>query len=555
MTNNEKNIYDCPAYACYLKDEKELLKSTSGGAFFGFAKYVIENGGVVFGAAFINSYEVHHIYVEDMKSLEKLRKSKYVQSRIGNTYKEAQKFLKNGRLVLFSGTPCQIAGLHSFLGKEYDNLLTVDLICHGVSTSKILKKHLEQLEYEYGKIYSIYSRSKEKNWDHVCTSYKTNNGECYVDGYEDAFFWGYEQYYFLRPSCYECKFRKMNSGADITIGDYWNIKKEHPDYYNEKGVSAVILKTKKGNFLFEKCKDMFECCESTVSQISSYNIFVIRPYGKTTIQKKFFDIYKQNNDLKATYLKMKQDIVPIKFGIIGSYSSRKMVNHSKNYKQGIEIGWQITGSAICSMMEKPIDLDITGIKGNNEYRYKALENDLKKKASNVIKNNNHCNYIIIDFLEERYNLLKLVNGCYITQSEMLEEEKDNLNLDVCGIIKMYDFSLDIWKEYCDQLIELLHQHYDSKQIVLNCLYLTENIGKGKKYAKFNTVDAIRKINNRLKQYYQYFEQKFHGIHVLRLENEDTDFCDDDFEFGCGPEYYNMMKYYELRQQLINIMEE
>lgn len=549
------DIFDCRAYACYLKDDNQLMKSTSGGVFYGLARRIIDNGGVVFGAAFINSYEVEHICVSKMRDLEKLRKSKYVQSRIGNTYQETKKYLEKGRSVLYSGTPCQIAGLRSFLGKDYANLLTVDLICHGVSTSEILKKHIEDLGQEYGKIEHIDFRSKEKGWNHIHTSYTTNEKRRCVDGYKDAFFWGYEQYYILRPSCYECKFRNMNSGADITIGDYWRIEKEHPDFYNEKGVSAVIVKTGQGMKFFQECMDAFVVRESTVSKIANYNIFLIRPYGKTKMQKLFFDTYEQEKNLEKTYIKMQEKIVPKRIGIIGSYSSRKMIHSLRNYDRGVEIKWQITGSALCSMLDDGHAVDLSALSRENAYRYKALETDLTKTARKILLDEDKCDYIILDLLEERYKQVQTTSGRYITFSEMLEEEWNNISVPVNEFVEMYDMPTDLWKRKCLELVDCLKQNYRPEQIILNCLYLTENRGEIRPKHKFDSLDVIRKVNARLSIYYQFIMDHFPEIRVINIENEATDFCEEKFEHGCSPEYYCALRYLEMRNQLIDFMEE
>ena len=161
------DVYACKAYACYIKDEEELKKSTSGGVFFVLARKVILENGVVFGAAFSENHGVRHIMAETLSELELIRKSKYVQSRIGNSYIKAKEYLEKGRKVLFSGTPCQIAGLRSFLGKEYDHLFLVDLICHGVPSEKILQEHIARLEDTKGKILRMQFRDKHNGWSNI----------------------------------------------------------------------------------------------------------------------------------------------------------------------------------------------------------------------------------------------------------------------------------------------------------------------------------------------------------------------------------------------------
>lgn len=262
-------------YAAKHKDEQIRMLSSSGGAFTAIAESVIDEGGVVFGAKFNQCWEVVHSYTETKGGLGVFRGSKYVQSRIGESYRNAEDFLKAGRKVLFSGTPCQIAGLKHFLRKEYDNLLTVDFICHGVPSPGIWQEYLkEEIVRQCGEKKTVlYRRIHEKNaliegisfrdkrlgWKKYsfALAFSTTNG-CGAKNTvllsepldKNIFLRGFLADLYLRPSCHACPSKSLKSGSDITIGDFWGIQHVMPEIDDDKGVSVVMVNSYVGdNFL------------------------------------------------------------------------------------------------------------------------------------------------------------------------------------------------------------------------------------------------------------------------------------------------------------------
>lgn len=253
-------------YAAKNNDDKIRMDSSSGGIFTVLAEKTIEENGVVFGARFNEKWEVIHDYAETKEGVAAFRGSKYVQSLIGNTYKEAETFLRQGRKVLFSGTPCQIRGLKLFLRKEYDNLLTVDFICHGVPSPKVWKEYLEEIKVHASEknsvlprsimkkkalIESISFRNKRLGWKRYSFSLtlSTTEGSGEKDTVflsepldKNIFLRGFMSNLFLRPSCHACKCREFRSGSDITIADCWGLNKIYPDFDDDKGCSLYIVK-------------------------------------------------------------------------------------------------------------------------------------------------------------------------------------------------------------------------------------------------------------------------------------------------------------------------
>lgn len=258
-------------YAAKNKDEKIRRNSSSGGLFFEIAKNVIQQNGVVFGAKFDQNWNVVHDYTENVKGLYEFQGSKYVQSNINGAYRKVETFLKANRLVLFSGTPCQISALLHFLRKEYQNLLTLDVVCHGVPSNKVWKKFLEEeLGDNIKKINSISFRNKDGGWlkYKMKIIFKKNISSCIsasgeIQEYskyhrQTSFFKGFLTQYFLRPSCYNCKFRSGKSGSDITLADFWGFEEFSNKWNDDKGVSLVLVNTSKGKFMIEECNvDLF----------------------------------------------------------------------------------------------------------------------------------------------------------------------------------------------------------------------------------------------------------------------------------------------------------
>ena len=226
-------------------------QSSSGGVFTLIANEIVNAGGVVFGASFDNDWEVEHRYADQLCDLAAFRGSKYLQSRIGDTYKKVEEFLKEGRQVLFSGTPCQVAGLKSFLRKEYDSLLTVDIICHGVPSPLVWRRYLEETAVDQ-KIADINFRSKHESWKRYSVVIKsTDRVVLNQPYYENAYMKGFLSDIYLRPSCYACSFKKGSSGSDITLGDFWGIETSLPQFDDDKGVSAILVNTSLGLNLIE----------------------------------------------------------------------------------------------------------------------------------------------------------------------------------------------------------------------------------------------------------------------------------------------------------------
>ena len=271
-------------YAAYNRNENIRMQSSSGGIFTLLAEAIINEGGVVFGAKFDKDWNVVHDYTETIEGIAAFRGSKYVQSTIGNTYSQTKKFLQAGRKVLFCGTPCQIAGLKKYLRKEYDNLLTVDVVCHGVPSPLVWRRYIDETaeklraERVDGKntvscslnelpvITGISFRDKTHGWkkygfrisyaaskaaeNPVSESATREEREILHYFKDNIFMKGFLANLYLRPSCYECAARSGKSGSDISIADFWGIQNFYPEFDDDKGVGLILVNSEKGKLIY-----------------------------------------------------------------------------------------------------------------------------------------------------------------------------------------------------------------------------------------------------------------------------------------------------------------
>lgn len=296
--NEQKGPTDKKAFAVINKDQHERMESSSGGVFSLLAKDVIKKGGVVFGACFNQDYKLEHLAIDSEKDVYKLRGAKYVQSDMNDAFNKAKEFLDNGRLVLFTGTPCQIAGLKGYLKKEYQNLITQDIICHGVPSPMVWRKYLNYRTMQSGaKITKISTRCKNDGWRRYSVAFTFENGKEYerqhdLDPYSRVFL----KNLCLRPSCYSCNFNGDKRLADITLADFWGIEKVQGEMDDDKGTSLVIINTPKGEQAFDNIKENVVYIkvpfEDSIKHNPSYHLSVVEPNNRTgfmqTIAQKDF---------------------------------------------------------------------------------------------------------------------------------------------------------------------------------------------------------------------------------------------------------------------------
>lgn len=261
--------------------------SSSGGVFTMLAERVICDGGVVFGAKWNNDWKVEHSFVDNNEGLDAFRSSKYVQSDINSCYLKAESFLKTGRKVLFSGTPCQIAGLKHYLQKEYENLLTVECACHGVPSPGLWQQYLDEIS-KGKRLASVNHRDKCTGWHNYSVVIRFADGSSVSQAHDDnPWTRAFIKNLTLRPSCYSCKFKCNTSCSDLTIADLWGDKFLLNDHYDDKGTSLVISHTQKGNELMTVISEINML---SLEDVIRYNSSLITPATPHLKRENFFSL-------------------------------------------------------------------------------------------------------------------------------------------------------------------------------------------------------------------------------------------------------------------------
>jgi len=325
------------AYAGIHKDKDILMKSSSGGAFTAIAQAVLENHGSVFGVGSDLSHCAVHVCAESLDELKNIHGSKYMQSNIQTSYCQIKQRLESGSTVLFSGTPCQVAGLYLFLEKPYKNLITVDLICHGVPSARMFLDYKENLEKRLGGFITSYKfRHKEKKPNRYMgmVTYKKKGKLKKTPVYwlTDSY-----NYYFmngdiLRKSCYSCQYAVENRVADITIGDYWGVEKLHPDINKDFGVSLLLINTEKAQEWLSNIEKYINLTPTTLSNVYKNNAQLRHPTRESRIRDELFTLWHNGGYVQIDKRFKKQN--RSNYSVIWRYKLLKMI--SPNIKSKIK---------------------------------------------------------------------------------------------------------------------------------------------------------------------------------------------------------------------------
>ena len=289
------------ACAAINQDEEIRANSTSGGIFTLLCKWVLNQGGVVFGAAYNDCFEVVHCQAETAQEIAKIRGAKYAQSRLDGTFKQVASYLKNDRYVLFSGTPCQVGGLVSFLGETHDKLILVDLVCHGVPSPKVWEHYIRYRGKQDAKgeiPAAINLRSKETGWPGYSTRFDYSDGQYYsASNSQDPYLRGFVGNLYLRASCYDCRFKGISRQSDFTLADYWGVWDQLPEYHDGKGTSLVLLHTEKAKALWAAVAEHMQYSEVDVVSALAGNPSATVSSPLPDRREEFFERY-ENEDFR-----------------------------------------------------------------------------------------------------------------------------------------------------------------------------------------------------------------------------------------------------------------
>ena len=300
-------------YAAKAKDNALRMESSSGGVFSLLARQILSDGGIVYGAAIRGAdLSVCHCSAENEEELSWLRGSKYVQSDVGDTYGSVRSQLDAGREVLFSGTPCQVAALRNFLARDYENLVCLEVICHAAPSPLAWKKHLEKRAAASAKGRDsarpgavidrrISFRRKDCGWKRYSLSLRFADDKEYLrELHTDTFLRGFLSELYNRPSCHECSVRELRSGADITLGDYWNVHRRFPEIDDDTGTSVVLVDSEKGAELLKRVSSFCDIVESDYADVRRTNPAVCRSSPPNVKRGKFFRLIHMGADFDRT---------------------------------------------------------------------------------------------------------------------------------------------------------------------------------------------------------------------------------------------------------------
>ena len=276
-------------YAVQHKDESVRAASRSGGIFTALSDWVLENEGVIYGCVLNEHFQAVHIRADNRETRNQMRGSKYIQSKLGDTYKSVKNDLLAGRKVLFSGTSCQVAGLKSYLGKEYENLLCVDIVCHGVPSPEVWKEYLKWQESKTGETVTAvdFRNKRDYGWREHVETLELSNGKSVSSKVFTKIFYGHAV---LRPCCYECPFKSIMHPGNITIADYWGIEKAAPVFDDNKGVSLVLVNNDEGMMAFEDTKNRLKQQETRIED--SLQPPLKAPFPKPECREQFWKDFK-----------------------------------------------------------------------------------------------------------------------------------------------------------------------------------------------------------------------------------------------------------------------
>lgn len=541
-------------YAAASKDEELVSRSSSGGMFGVLAEYILNKNGVIFGVAFNETLEPVHQVAETAEDYKKLHGSKYIQSNTRNTFAECKAYLDAGRYVLYTGTPCQIAGLRQYLQKDYDKLLAVELICHGVPSPGMWRQYIKELEEESGhRITNAAFRYKDKGWKEYRFRTEYENGEeRIVSGSQSPFLKAFFNNLTLRPSCYECRYRIEYTKSDLMIGDFWGVGKYYQHFDEQLGVSALLVLSDKGKRVFEEIKDDIDFIESDMSKLTPMNGCVRLSVFPNRNRKEIAEVYGKGDRITEVLDKCAKNYFwgeqKYSMGVWGSYNTRLVTQFLIVGSRQRRVFHYSNSSVVSLMSDEMTSVDEVVIE--NEYRKEALtadwKKDFRKQFDRVV---GQADYILIDMLEERFDLFRC-GSTYITESDALKELDTCFDMDAVTQEDLLESG--VWNDKMQLFVQMLESKYTCRQIMILELYLNEVYFDGKEYKEFPNVQEIRKTNSVLKRIYNLFFRYCSTAHRITLGREQQ-YSHYNHRYGCIPSHLNYDACYKLADQIYDIM--
>lgn len=579
LHDENKVELSCKVYECRSKDEEVLRKSSSGGVFYGLAKHVIEQGGVVFGAAFDENWKVSHTYADNLADLEALCRSKYAQSRMGDAYVQAAEFLKKGRTVLFAGTPCQAAGVKNYMRvltargglpqSACQRLITADFVCGSIWSPLVFERYLDELrEQNHSDIIEFYCRDKEgMKWSDYGTTVRFANGGVHKRiGPEDYYKMGAFGKLYTRPSCFQCKYKGMNSGSDLTMGDMWYDKQKYKPE-EEKGFSLLILKTEKGKELFRSVSHEYVHRRIGLEDMKEKDHLWAqhREHPRAEEFRRRF-VSRQYDTLEQ----LVWSCLPVsgreeledrqrKYGVFGGWNTRETLRRLVDDRGRNKLTYHVCRSSLISLYAPTVSEE-TLIDRGNAFRYDSVRLDFNKNYRlHMQEYLKQTDILLVDFIEERFDLLyDKSSGSLVTDSDAFREcaelsQRGDCRFEPSGFTE--EERMERWKSSCLGWIEDLSECLKPRQIVLMKQFLAEKKGHNGSIVEEYERELleIRKINGRLEECYAFFEEQLPGIHVLELTDNRLCYTDLMHRYGCIPSHLNKEAYDHLAGQLLDVI--
>lgn len=530
----KKNTYEKKFYAGASRNHDLIINSSSGGILAELSQQVISDGGVVYGCTYDENLRAVHKMADNLDSLKSFQGSKYLQSDVGDTYNDCKRKLDEGIAVLYTGTPCQIAGLKNYLKKEYDCLLTAELICHGVPSYKLWRSYVDKLEKRYGKkIVDINQRYKDKGWRNYRLWIRfEDNEEIVLDEWNEPYFRAFTKELSMRQSCYSCKHRIQYSQSDFLVGDFWGIENYEYQLDLFKGVSFVAILSQKGEKACTRLDSIF--LPAKLEQVIPRNACITSsafPHRRT---REFYEGFDRNEDITVLVNKYENnynwDGKQPKFALWGSYNVRLIARFLQNMSD--DVIFHMSNSSVVSAMEERI-INIPNINLENTYRKSAIINDFEGGFGRVNERINDDTYFIMDLLEERFELCKYEDKI-VTVSNAFCDVRSQLT----GKVEKIEESFNRIPAL-NNFIRSLVNKYSEKRIIIIEDYLCERYLNDAKINSFED-NNIKLINSRLKKLYDFIKSNFTEILFVSVEESEL-FADMNHRYGLLPEnlsYYS-----------------
>lgn len=562
----EKRRNFLEAYGCTIYNDEALSNSTSGGFFYAIARYVLYNNGIVYGASYNDVEHVAHIRITEPEQLTKLQKSKYSQSALRNTFSSIKKDLCDGKIVLFSGTPCQIAGLHCFLGRDYETLLKIQVFCAEVVSPVAWKRYIEYLRKEFStSICAVDTRCKihkhqendsiELNWKKPFIKVELeNNRSLQISRDKDWFIKAFANHLISRKSCSNCDF-KMNGEkifGDISIGDFWGCENSALECFDESGVSAVIIHTEKGRRFFQSIQESMKYKRVDVETIFSGNPGIMGSNNEnknrndclTMLMKGdywFDEIVMKSLNLNSQAMKCFD-----KIGLFGSYNTRAALALLCS-KSNCSLSYQYSNSSLISLFSSPSEIPMNIIYPSNPYRKDMFIADFEKKFLTVKEKYGTVDYLVIDFLEERFDIIKL-NNTYLTLSDAIKDS----NYTISNILsRLSTRTSNLWYDSCRKFTDFLTNNFEKSKIILVKSYLSTHYENedGSKSEFTEDRGKIDLTNKLLEDYYNYLKKLL--CDIIDIEQPiNMRYCEFRHKHGIYPWHANQVYYEYLCEEIM-----